>query len=62
MPASPLKPCPNTTSRRTGLCSSKGRDNGYVLNLAASGSISRGDTEETPELKNLPNIDIAFIR
>jgi L-ascorbate metabolism protein UlaG (beta-lactamase superfamily) len=39
----------------------KGRDNGYVLNLGGKRVYLAGDTEETPELKNLPNIDIAFI-
>ena len=39
----------------------KGRDNGYVLNLGGKRVYLAGDTEETPELKNLPNIDIAFV-
>jgi L-ascorbate metabolism protein UlaG (beta-lactamase superfamily) len=39
----------------------KGRDNGYVLNLGGKRVYLAGDTEETPELKTLANIDIAFI-
>jgi L-ascorbate metabolism protein UlaG (beta-lactamase superfamily) len=39
----------------------KGRDNGYVLTLGGKRIYIAGDTEETPELKNLPNIDAAFI-
>ena len=39
----------------------KGRDNGYVLNLGGKRVYLAGDTEETPELKNLPNIDVAFV-
>ena len=39
----------------------KGRDNGYVLNLGGKSVYFAGDTEETPELKALKNIDVAFI-
>jgi L-ascorbate metabolism protein UlaG (beta-lactamase superfamily) len=39
----------------------KGRDNGYVLNLGGKRVYLAGDTEETPELKELKNIDVAFI-
>jgi L-ascorbate metabolism protein UlaG (beta-lactamase superfamily) len=39
----------------------KGRDNGYVLTFGDKRVYLAGDTEETPELKNLPNIDVAFI-
>lgn len=39
----------------------KGRDNGYVLTLGGKRVYIAGDTEETPELKVLPNIDVAFI-
>jgi len=39
----------------------KGRDNGYVLSLGGKRVYLAGDTEETPELKNLPNIDVAFV-
>ena len=39
----------------------KGRDNGYVMTLGGKRVYIAGDTEETPELKGLPNIDVAFI-
>jgi L-ascorbate metabolism protein UlaG (beta-lactamase superfamily) len=39
----------------------KGRDNGYVLNLGGQRVYIAGDTEGTPELRALTNIDIAFI-
>ena len=39
----------------------KGRDNGYVLNLGGQRVYIAGDTEGTPELRALQNIDIAFI-
>ena len=39
----------------------KGRDNGYVLNLGGQRVYIAGDTEGTPELRMLQNIDIAFI-
>ena len=39
----------------------KGRDNGYVLNLGGQRVYIAGDTEGTPELRALRNIDIAFI-
>jgi L-ascorbate metabolism protein UlaG (beta-lactamase superfamily) len=39
----------------------KGRDNGYVMNLGGKRVYIAGDTEGTPELRVLPNIDIAFI-
>jgi L-ascorbate metabolism protein UlaG (beta-lactamase superfamily) len=39
----------------------KGRDNGYVLTLGGKRVYLAGDTEETPELKALRNIDVAFI-
>ena len=39
----------------------KGRDNGYVLNVGGKRIYIAGDTEETPELKSLPNIDVAFV-
>ena len=39
----------------------KGQDNGYVLNFGGKRVYVAGDTEETPELKALKNIDVAFI-
>ena len=38
-----------------------GAGNGYVLNLGGKRLYFAGDTEETPELKVLANIDVAFI-
>ncbi len=39
----------------------KGRGNGYILNLGNKRIYISGDTECTPEMKRLKNIDIAFI-
>jgi L-ascorbate metabolism protein UlaG (beta-lactamase superfamily) len=39
----------------------KGRDNGYLLTIAGKRIYIAGDTEETPEMKALKNIDIAFL-
>lgn len=39
----------------------KGRDNGYVLTLGSKRIYIAGDTEDIPEMKNLKNIDIAFL-
>ena len=39
----------------------KGDGNGYVLTFANKRIYIAGDTEETPELAHLPNIDVAFI-
>ena len=50
----------NTTPERL-MFHPKGRDNGYVLNLGGKRVYLAGDTEETPELKTLPNIDVAFV-
>jgi L-ascorbate metabolism protein UlaG (beta-lactamase superfamily) len=50
----------NTTPDRL-MYHPKGRDNGYVLNLGGKRVYLAGDTEETPELKTLANIDVAFV-
>jgi L-ascorbate metabolism protein UlaG (beta-lactamase superfamily) len=50
----------NTTPERM-MFHPKGRDNGYVLSMGGKRIYLAGDTEEAPELKNLPNIDVAFI-
>jgi L-ascorbate metabolism protein UlaG (beta-lactamase superfamily) len=50
----------NTTPDRL-MYHPKGRDNGYVLTMGGKRVYLAGDTEETPELKNLPNIDVAFV-
>ncbi len=39
----------------------KGRGNGYVLNLGGKMVYISGDTEDIPEMRALKNIDIAFI-
>jgi L-ascorbate metabolism protein UlaG (beta-lactamase superfamily) len=39
----------------------KGVGNGYVLTFADKKVYVAGDTENTPEMKNLRNIDIAFV-
>jgi L-ascorbate metabolism protein UlaG (beta-lactamase superfamily) len=40
---------------------SKGRGNGYVLNYGGKNFYFAGDTEGTPEMRALKNIDVAFI-
>ena len=50
----------NTTAARL-MYHPKGRDNGYVLTLGGKRIYLAGDTEEDPELRNLPNIDVAFV-
>jgi L-ascorbate metabolism protein UlaG (beta-lactamase superfamily) len=39
----------------------KGRGNGYILTLGGKRIYIAGDTEGTPEMKALKNIDVAFI-
>jgi len=39
----------------------KGRDNGYVLTLGGKQVYIAGDTEDTPEMRALKGIDIAFL-
>ncbi len=39
----------------------KGRDNGYILTLGGKRVYIAGDTEDTPEMKALRDIDIAFL-
>lgn len=39
----------------------KGRDNGYVLTIDGSRVYIAGDTEAVPEMRDLSNIDIAFV-
>ena len=39
----------------------KGRGNGYVLNAGGKRIYFSGDTEATPEMKALKNIDVAFV-
>lgn len=39
----------------------KGRGNGYVISLADERIYISGDTEDIPEMRNLENIDTAFV-
>ena len=39
----------------------KGMGNGYVLNLGGKNFYISGDSEATPEMRSLKNIDVAFI-
>lgn len=39
----------------------KGRDNGYILTIDGLRIYIAGDTEDIPEMKNVKNIDIAFL-
>lgn len=39
----------------------KGRGNGYVLTLGGKQVYLSGDTDGTPEMRNLRNIDVAFV-
>lgn len=39
----------------------KGRDNGYLLRLGGKTVYIAGDTEDTPEMRQLVNIDVAFL-
>ena len=39
----------------------RGRGNGYIITLGDKRVYVAGDTENTPEMKALPNIDIAFL-
>ena len=39
----------------------KGRDNGFILTLDGSRVYISGDTEDIPEMRNIKNIDVAFL-
>ena len=39
----------------------KGRDNGYVLTMGGKKVYVAGDTEDTPEMRALKDIDVAFL-
>ncbi|XWN37654.1 MAG: MBL fold metallo-hydrolase [Balneola sp.] len=39
----------------------KGRGNGYLINFGGKNVYISGDTEDIPEMRNLKNIDIAFV-
>jgi L-ascorbate metabolism protein UlaG (beta-lactamase superfamily) len=53
-------PAYNTTPDRTKF-HPKGRDNGYVLTLGGKKVYIAGDTEDTPEMRALTGIDVAFL-
>ena len=53
-------PMYNITAGRTNF-HPKGQGNGYILTFADQRIYIAGDTEETPELAHLANIDVAFI-
>ncbi|MBN1700071.1 MAG: MBL fold metallo-hydrolase [Spirochaetales bacterium] len=53
-------PAYNTTAGRSNY-HPKGRDNGYILSLGGKRVYIAGDTENTPEMQKLENIDIAFL-
>ena len=53
-------PAYNTTEGRERF-HPKGRDNGYILVLDGLRIYVAGDTEDTPEMEQLKNIDVAFL-
>ena len=53
-------PAYNTTEGRSRF-HPKGRDNGYILTLGGKRIYIAGDTEDTPEMKQLKDIEIAFL-
>lgn len=53
-------PAYNTTEERKNF-HPMGRDNGYVVNLPEFRVYISGDTEGTPEMRALENIDLAFV-
>ena len=53
-------PAYNTTEDRSRF-HPKGRDNGYILIMGGKRIYIAGDTEDTPEMKQLKNIDVAFL-
>jgi len=53
-------PAYNTTAERLEY-HPPGRDNGYVLGIDGLRVYVAGDTEDTPEMRALENIDIAFV-
>jgi len=53
-------PAYNTTAGREHF-HPKGRDNGYILSFGSERLYIAGDTEDTPEMKALKNISIAFL-
>lgn len=39
----------------------KGRGNGYILNIGNKSIYLSGDTEDVPEMRELQNVDVAFV-
>lgn len=58
----PLQAIPayNTTPERLKY-HPKGRDNGYILTLGDQRVYIAGDTEDTPEMRALSDVDVAFV-
>ncbi len=54
-------PAYNTTAGRQQFHPNTGRDNGYLLTLGGLRVYIAGDSEDTPEMLALKNIDIAFL-
>ena len=55
--AIPMYNLPETADSRH----TKGRGNGYVINFGGKNIYISGDTEDIPEMRNLKNIDAAFV-
>ena len=55
--AIPMYNLPETSDSRH----TKGRGNGYILNLGGKMVYISGDTEDIPEMRALKNIDVAFV-
>ena len=53
-------PAYNTTEERLNF-HPQGRDNGYVVSVDGLRIYISGDTEDTPEMRALENIDVAFV-
>jgi L-ascorbate metabolism protein UlaG (beta-lactamase superfamily) len=53
-------PAYNTTQGRTQF-HPKGRDNGYILTIDGLRIYIAGDTEDIPKMKDIKDIDIAFL-
>lgn len=55
--AMPMYNLPETSDSRH----PKGRGNGYVITIGGKRIYISGDTEDIPEMRNLKNIDVAFV-
>jgi L-ascorbate metabolism protein UlaG (beta-lactamase superfamily) len=55
--AIPMYNLPETADSRH----TKGRGNGYIINLGGKNIYVSGDTEDIPEMRQLKNIDVAFV-